>query len=180
MALFWAGYVANRRYTGSDDLHLVSVHTFRVSPPPVSLWVIFTIAQPSRQQVRAVRESAGLWVVSFFLMVAALLFLALLASTCLLYRYGWWLSPVPIMAGMLIDSLVSRWLEDSEPLEPPRPLDDSNDESNTPPRGRVIKSLSWVFDPELWNADKCAASWVTVKRLVWLGVLGMAALYLCH
>jgi len=167
MALTWRRYLALRTY--SQEPHVLEA----ASIPGARVFIV--VGAPSREDVKAIRARAGLF--AFFLTVLSilLLFVSLIVSVYLLARWAIWASPLPILVGMLIDSIVTRWHEDSEPHE--------RGERRDPRHGHapiLTRFRTWVFAEELWHRHWGSALWVTVCRVTWLLVLTMQMVCLAH
>ena len=120
------------------------------------------------------RETAGVYVVLLLLSTGVLL-VVLVALSVLLFRHlGVWASPVPIMVGMLVDSVVSRWVEDAE-------HEVQQDRIRGGSRAlRVVAFLKKGVAQALVFSDRERTSsmdlfervWVTARRSIWLLVIG--------
>jgi hypothetical protein len=126
---------------------------------------------PSREDVRAVRARAGLFALCLVILSILLVFVSLAASVYLLTRWGIWASPLPILVGMLIESTVTRWHEDSELPEP----------EGRPRHASILTRLwRWMLADGLWHGHRGTALWVTVCRGTWFIVLMMLVPCLAH
>lgn len=112
------------------------------------------------------RETAGVYVVLLLLSTGTFL-VALVAVSVFLFRYlGVWASPVPIMIGMLVDSVVSRWLGDAEHEAQHDPI---RGESRGPHVVAVLRKGVFRRAPSM---DIFERVWVTGRRLLWVLVIG--------
>jgi len=122
------------------------------------------------------RETAGLWGLLLVVVVMGLLLLVSRVSWSLLQHCGVWSSPVPIMLGILIDSVTGRWTERPD-------MEDESPSGQGAVRrlvGRVFQFLFWDIVRLLAQGHWGAATCVALRRAVWLFVIVFAvALALC-
>jgi hypothetical protein len=113
------------------------------------------------------RGTAGVWVILLGVTVIGLLAVSLKISTWLLQDAGVWSSPLPVMIGMMIDSITGRWLEDVE---------GGHRDMVTHHHGWLASAVECTFNvpASLWRANPWAAVWVVGRILLWIGVVGYA------
>lgn len=117
------------------------------------------------------RELAGALVLLFGALLACLSVLSAWLSLYLLRQGGVWSSPVPVMIGMLIHSLVpAEWHEPSREVGEP---------ATAPWRARTIRVVVFVVgDSRNLDGhgfrDRLAAAWITVRSVLWWGVVAYA------
>jgi CHASE2 domain-containing sensor protein len=180
LTLCWDGYSKARRYGGRDELQLSAVEAVDMAGSVMSHQELVEVVVSRWVDARAVRELAGLMVLGFCGGVAILVVAVVFVSALLLHGWGVWTSPVPIMAGMLIDSLAARWREDSSPDEGPGDSEGSGERAKTSVRDVAMRAWRWVYAAGLWEMLWVAGAWVTFRRVVWMVVVLLYAAGVLH
>jgi CHASE2 domain-containing protein len=119
------------------------------------------------------RETAGVYVVLLLLSTGVFL-LGLVTVSVFLFKYlGVWASPVPIMVGMLADSVVSRWFEDPEhEVQHGRIRGSRVQHVVAYLRKGVVQALLFSDRRRSSSTDVFERVWVTARRSIWVLVVG--------
>jgi CHASE2 domain-containing sensor protein len=117
----------------------------------------------------AIRETASLWALALTGVAIALVLVSFTISIILLVKLDVWASPLPLMAGMLIDTIVSRWRETPE----------------KPAAHPAESSGGWRYwvlggSRTFWARHRWAAAFVLARHWLWMLAVGCAVAIVIH